>query len=670
MRHRLLSFFFGFAFCASATHAHVSADEDFTALTLEELSQIQVTSIARTPSTLFDTAAAAYVLTSEDIRRLGATDLGAALRPVPGLQVSRIDPFNYAVSSRGFNDSTASKLLVLMDGRSLYSQTFSGAYWSYHELMLEDVDRLEIIRGPGATLWGANAVNGVINIATKSAFSTLGSLATAARGNELDALVAVRHGFKLGDHTAMRVYARYHEDGNFGATAGVGYRGWINQLFGTRFDWNRPGGGGLMLTAEYRDQAVSSLSVLPSFSAPYAVIVPETRERRGGNLLARWRQPLPFDGELSLQLSYERMEARELTFGESHDILDSDLQLTLHPWSNHEVLAGLSARTDRDGLTPTAIISHADLDATTSFTGFFIQDQISFASGRFSATPGVKIERNSFTGWEVQPALRGLWQPSDTQTFWAAVARAARTPSRSERSVRWLTQIFAPADAGLPVPLALVARGSPDFDSEYLTAFEFGHRLKVGRSLSFDTALYYNRYANARGLGEGPPSFNFTPVPHAAVELAPINDVRGAAYGGELTTVWRATPALRLEASFSTIRYDLSSISHGAASSDAIAGLTGGTPRREYRLRANWDFHDDWTLDAFVHHRDRLSGFPIPAYTGLNLHLGWRPRHDFEIEFVAQNLLDAHHPEAFSTFLGGTATEIARSFYLRFTYRR
>ena len=647
-----------------------AARDDFTALTLEELSQIQVTSIGRTSSSLFDTAAAAYVLTGEDIHRLGATDLGSALRPVPGLQVSRIDPSNYAISSRGFNDYTSSKLLVLMDGRSLYSQTYSGAYWSYHELMLEDLDRVEIVRGPGATLWGANAVNGVINIVSRSAFSTLGTLVTAARGDELDGLFAVRHGFRLNASTAMRVYARHHEEGNFGATFGTGYRGWDNQLIGARLDWKRPGGGGLMLTAEYRDQTVSSLTALPLFTPPYTTSVPENRDRHGGNIVGRWRQPVPMDGELSIQLSYERLDAHGSTFGESHHILDSDIQLTLHPAAGHEVLAGISARRDEDKLTSTAIISYGQERATTSFAGAFIQDEITLPGDRWSVTPGAKIERNSFTGWELQPSLRTLWQPSDAQTVWAAVARAARTPSRAERSIRWLTGFFPPGQFGSPLPTLLTANGSSDFDSEYLTAFEVGHRIKATSTLSFDTAAYYNRYRDVRGLKNEFIPFVPTPAPHSELKVNATNNVHGGVYGAEFTAIWRATSALRLEGSVSTIYYDLSETRPLGTPEMSIAGIVGSTPRDEFRLRANWDFHDDWTLDVFAHHRGSLPVQNVPGYSGLDLHLTWRPRHDLEIELVGQNLLDPQHPEAAATFLGGTTNEIARSVYVRVTHRR
>jgi iron complex outermembrane recepter protein len=660
-------------FALPSTFAFGAAGDDFTNLTLEELSQIQVTSIARKHGSLFDTSAAAYVLTGDDLHRSGATDLATALRAIPGMQVGQIDPYNYAITTRGFNDSTSSKLLVLMDGRSLYSQTFSGAYWNYHELFFEDIDRLETIRGPGATLWGANAVNGVINIVSKSAFSTQGTLLTASRGDVLDGIAGVRHGWQIGASTAVRVYARHHEENDQASTAstGTGVSGWNSTLAGARLDWKRPGGGGLTMIGEFRDQRIAATSTFPQLLPPYASLHRETRTRRGGHVLGRWRQPIANSGEITAQASYERMVANDLTFGEEHDILDSDVQISLKPLRNHDILAGISARRDSDKLRPTAAVTYANARAATTFLGAFVQDEITVVPRRLSVTAGAKMERNSFTGWELQPGLRALWRPSDHQRIWAAVSRAVRTPSRVERSIDYFVATTPPTPL-VPLPTKVVAQGSPSFDSERLTAFELGHRIKILPQLTLDTALFLNRYRDVRGLRGNIVPFVPVPVPHVNYTLQATNNIRGDTYGGEAIARWRTNENLYFEASVSTLRYDLreQNLAPGGLPDISLAGLVGSTPRREYKLRTNWDITDDWTFDAFLRRVDALPEQAIPAYTGLDVHVGWRPRHDLEIEFILRSALDARHAEAPALFLGGSVREIPRSYYVRVTYRR
>lgn len=662
------------AFLLAAVHLCQGAapvPDDFTELTLEELSQIQVTSIARKHGSLFDTPAAAYVLTSDDIHRAGTTDLASTLRGVPGLQVGQIDSFNYAISARGLNDATSSKLLVLMDGRSLYSQTFSGAYWNYHALMFEDIDRVETIRGPGASLWGANAMNGVINIVSKSAFSTQGSLVSASRGDRLDALVALRHGWQFGAATAVRVYGRVHDEGDYGRFDREGVNGWKTRLAGTRLDWKRPGGGGLMVMTEFREQRLTSLTRVPTLLPPFADDMPDRRFRRGGHVLGRWRQPVAGTGELTVQASYERLKAADLAFGESHHILDSDLQLSLRPFRGHDLLAGVSARRDADRLISSPRLTYSPATAATTFLGAFIQDEITVVPRRLAVTVGSKMERNTFTGWELQPGVRALWSPTSRQRIWAAVSRAARTPSRAERAITWFAAVQPPT-ADVPLPTAFIAQGSPTFDSEHLTAFELGHRVKVTPRLTIATDFFLNRYRDVRSLRATLIPFKPVPSPHATFIMSASNSVEGDTLGGEIIVRWRVNPALYLEASASTLRYnfrDLSTLSEDPLQL-SVPGLVGSTPREEYKFRGNWDITDDWSLDLLARHVGALPQQGIPSYEGLDLHLSWRPRHEVEIELILRNALDPRHPEAPPLFLGGGAREIPRSFHLRVTYRR
>jgi iron complex outermembrane receptor protein len=641
---------------------------DYTELSLEELTAVRIFTLGRKEATLFDTPNAAFVATGDDLRRSGALNLAEALRVVPGMQVNRIDSFNYGISTRGFNDARGNKLLVLMDGRSLYSTTATGAYWNYHEVLLEDVDRIEVLRGPGASLWGANAMNGVVNIVTKPAEATLGSLLSVSHGDELNLSLSLRQGIRLNDATAVRVYAKYQDHGNYGITTDTGSDGWSNQLVGTRLDWKRPGGGGLTLIGEMRSLRIRGDTEFPSVIPPYLIYLPETQRSRGGNFSAHWVQPAFNSGEVSVLATFEQIDSTRIISGEDRTTYGLDLQLTVLRGRRHELITGLTYREDRDLLTESAWMRYHEPRGRTVFTGAYLQDEISVIPDRLLVTLGSKFERNSFSGWETQPSLRAILRTTKTQRSWMGISRAARTPSREERESNLFGGIFSPTPE-VPLPVKVQAIGAHELDSEHVTAFEVGHRYEPNPRWSFDLALYYNRYEDVRGLQSEGTAFNFQPVPHLEQRFLTTNNLHGTTHGGDLTVRWQPVPSLMLEGAVIAVRTSLKENTPAIPPDASIAGLEGATPKQEYKLRLQWDPQPRWSVDVALRHFDQLPGPELPAYTGLDVRFAWRPSSDWEIDVVGRELLDPMHGELSKNFIGPDVRETARSIFLRATYR-
>jgi iron complex outermembrane receptor protein len=657
------------AFIPSLLPAQTHDGSDFSDLSLEELIQVEVSSLGRKTSTVFDTPAPAYIVGNDEIHRSGALDLPDVLRLVPGVQVSRSSSANYAITIRGFNDATSNKLLVLMDGRSLYNQLFSGANWTFQDLMLSDVSRVEVQRGPAGTLWGANAVNGVINLVTKNAHSTVGSLVSFAYGDQLNSATEIRQGWNITPATAARVYAKYQDQDNDGTKSGTGSKGWNSLLAGTRIDWDRPGGGGLTVIAEHRELRVNGDVTEPTVIPPYGQTFDDPELTRGTDLSVKWTQPVFTDATLSAQASVEHGNTDQFAAGERHTTADIDTQLTLHPLARHEVITGVTYRSTTDHLRNSEWYQYGVDAATTTFVGAFVQDEIALIPERVALTVGTKIERNSYSGWETQPSIRILWHPTKQQTVWAAVSHAARTPSRSERDITLYALTYPPTPDN-PLPGKLLAHGASDFSSEHVTSFEAGHRFQAGKYFSIDTSLFYSDYSDLRGLRPGyiPPDFSSFP-PYYTLLFTATNNLEGHTSGGEFALRWQPLTHLKFDASVASVRTSLQQSSTSAAPDPTISGLIGNTPHEEYKFHAAWDIAPTWAVDLFARQTGRLAESGVPAYTGLDVRLSWQPRPDWEIEFVGHDLLDPYHPEISGFFVGSDVQQIARSFFFRVTYK-
>src|SRR4051812_13006365 len=469
---------------------------ELATMSLEDLSNLRVSTVSKHAERVTDAPAAVFVLTGEDIRRSGATSIPDALRMAPGVQVARLDSHNWAITSRGFNDLYADKLLVLMDGRSVYTPLFSGVYWDVQDTFMEDIDRIEVIRGPGAALWGANAVNGVINIITKSAKETQGGLLVGGYGTEEQGFGGVRFGGTIRDDAFYRVYAKYFNRDDSALPSGARNNDdWQNLRGGFRMDWE-PSAQNLFTLqgdAYYAEENQTFLLFTP---APGEEVHPSRTYTHGANILGRWTHNFAADSELKLQ-SYFDYTSRHLDwFEETRNTADVELQYRLPVGERQNWEAGIGYRySDSRNLKSNFTLSFFPPQRATHIFNTFVQDEISLVKDRLRLTLGSKFEHNDYTSWEIQPSARLLWTPHEKHSFWASVSRAVRTPSQADSDSR-ITSAVVP---GVP-PTVVWLQGNPDFRSEILIAYELGYRVQPHPKVSLDLALFYNDYDRLRSF--------------------------------------------------------------------------------------------------------------------------------------------------------------------------
>jgi len=638
---------------------------DLTELSLEELMEIEVTSVAKKGQKVSEAAAAIYVITQEDIRRSGATSIPEVLRMVPGLQVARINAHTWAISSRGFNNEFANKLLVLIDDRSVYTPLFSGVYWDVQDVLLEDVERIEVIRGPGAALWGANAVNGVINIITKSAKDTQDGLVSAGGGSEERGFGGVRYSGKLGQEAYYRIYTKYfNRDDSADPSGHSTSDDWDVLRGGFRVDWDVTEQDSLTLHGDiYRGEA-GGMVTLTSLSPPFAQPTVDINDIAGGNLVGRWRHMFSETSDLAFQWYYDRTERDSLILKEVRDTLDFDFQHHFSLGRRQDFVWGLGYRFTTDKLTNSFTVSFDPTSRGLHLMSAFAQDELTIVKNLLRLTLGSKFEVNSFTKLEVQPNVRLLWTPHERHTLWAAVSRAVRTPSRSERDVRINIAAF-PDPSGLTNLVS--GFGSPDFESENLLAYEFGYRVQPVRHLSLDLAAFYNVYEDLRTADPGAPFLEDTPSPpHLVVPLQASNGMDGEAYGVEIAASWNVTNHWRLNVGYTLLKMHL----HGGVSlgDSSLQSAEGDSPQNQFHLRSYLDLSHKLNWDVALYYVDSLPSLDVPSYVQVDTRLAWHPTEALEVSLELQNLLDDRHQEFGSSFLV-SPTEIERGVYGKITWR-
>jgi iron complex outermembrane receptor protein len=638
---------------------------DITSMSVEDLMNMQVTSVSKRTQKVADAAAAIYVITQEDIRRSGATSIPEALRLAPGIQVARIDENKWAISSRGFNGRFANKLLVLIDGRSVYTPLFSGVYWNVQDVMLEDVDRIEVIRGPGATLWGANAVNGVINVITKSAKATQRALTTAGGGTELRGFSNVRYGGSIHEDTFYRGYAKYF---NVGASVNPIVRdasdNWDSLRGGFRGDWLPNGHNSLTLQGDmYRSHYGETLTA-PTLSAPYSSTFANRGSISGGNVLARWTHDFG-NSSTSLQMYFDNTSISENSlFTDRQTIFDIDFQHSLHPTESQTFIWGLGYRSIQDSNSSSFVVSLLpSSDALNQFSGF-AQDEISLLDKRVQLTIGSKLEHNDFTGLEVEPNARVLWNITPNQSVWTAVSRAVRTPALTERGLRLVSGVIPPGGPGNPTPLPaeLAVLGSDKFQSEDLLAYEVGYRIQVTNNVSADIATFYNNYTHLRSAEPGAPFVETTPAPvHLVVPFVASNKMHGGTYGAEIFTEYKVVPRLKLSGSYSYLQMNLRKDATSLDPTPDNPGLS--SPRHQFYVRSSLDIFRHLEHDLTVRYVDALAGINIPSYYSVDTHFSYPLSRSFALSIGSQNLLNHQHLEFMPDFINTSPTEVKRSIY-------
>jgi iron complex outermembrane receptor protein len=659
----------GFRFLVAAgaaiftTPANAQDALDPFSLSPEELFSAEVISASRTPQSVWEAPAAIYVLTGEAIARSGATSIAEALRLVPGLQVARTGASGWAVSVRGFNNPLANKLLVLVDGRESYDPLFSGVYWDVQDTVLQDIDRIEVIRGPGASLWGANAVNGVINIITRSASETQGMLMSAVAGDHERAGMTLRYGGEGTGDTHWRVYVRGFDRGpQDRLTGGDDASDWQAWRGGFRVDSNLSADDAFTVQGDVYSSETGQFRQVFSFSAPFASVERETIEAEGANLLARWTRAMEGGARFTAQAYVDLTRRDQRTLSDERTTFDIDLQYEFPVFDGHHLIAGGRYRNSRDEITPTEMLRSESNTHESDLLSAFVQDEI--ALGRaWRLTLGSKFDDTHYTGLEVQPNVRLQWL-GERQTAWTAVSRAVRTPSELDREFDVLLAAGPPFPMST-LPLTIELLPSPDFESEEVIAYEAGYRREIGSALAVDVALFHNEYRKLATLTPLAPILGADPDRVILVPIETTNDSEAVADGGELVLDWRVRDNLNLSLAYSYLDLDV------RAPAGAIdgRGAEGRAPVNQANLRVNWDVNDRFALDATAYYVDELAAFGIGDYVRADLRAAVRLADGVEFELIGQNLFDDHHRE-FTAAGDANAAEIGRSVFGRLTWRR
>jgi iron complex outermembrane recepter protein len=605
--------------------------ESLKALSIEQLMNVEVTSVSKRPERLARVASAIQVITQQDIRRAGASSLPEALRLATNLQVAQIDSRQWAISARGLNSTAANKLLVLIDGRTVYTPLFSGVFWDVQDVPVAEIDRIEVISGPGATLWGANAVNGVINVITKRAKDTQGLLVSGGGGSELRGFGTAQYGGALGQNVHYRAYGSGFTREPTLLPSGIDATDdWHFEQGGLRMDWDASEASRLTLQGDYYDGRSSQ---------PGAADIALS----GGNLAAKWSRTISATSDLRAQLYYDHTH-RNIpgTFGEDLDTYDVDLQHHAHLGTRHDVVWGLGYLLINDRVANSAALAFLPAHVTREWFTGFVQDEIALVPDRFHLTLGTKIEHNDYTGVEIQPSGRVNWAVSDVGTLWAAVSRALRTPSRIDR------EFYAPGQP--PYFLA----GGPNFDSEEELAYEVGYRHQRG-PVALSVATFYNRYYGLRSLEQANPP--------AAFPVVIGNGQDAESYGAELTVDYRVTDRWRLVAGYTELRIHVWAL---PTSTDTSRGSAENhTPDRQFSVRSSADLPGHLSLDGTVRYVGDIANQQVPAYGELDVRLGWQPVPRLEVSVVGQNLLHDHHVEFGAP---GARSDIKRGVYGSFEW--
>ena len=637
---------------------------DLTELSLEDLLSIEVTSVARKEQKLSHTAAAVYVVTQEDIRRSGATSIPEAIRMVPGLQVAQLDANKWAISSRGFNDRFANKLLVLLDGRTIYTPLFSGVHWDMHDVLIEDIERIEVIRGPGAVMWGSNAVNGVISIITKRAEDTQGSLVTSGAGNQESAFGSLRSGGKLGAGAHYRIYSKYFQrDDQAAPSGGERADSWNALRSGFRLDWDGPARDSVTVQGDLFDGNAGQTLNLASLQPPFARTIDDNVQRTAGNILGRWKRRLSDTSYMALQTYYDRSQRRNAVTAETRDTFDADFTHRATLSGRSELLWGAGFRTTSDQIGGTFDVSFHPAGRTANLYSTFVQHEWAAVEDRLVVTTGTRFEHNSYSGFEFQPNVRLLWIPNQRHTGWASIARAVRSPSRSDRDIRINFAAFP--KNGLTNVLAIF--GNPDLRAENLLAYEAGYRLEAATGLSIDVASFYNTYSDLKTQEPAAPFLQAAALPHLVIPTRFSNQMRGETYGLEAAVRKSVLERWKVSASYTWLEMQL----HRDSSSrdNRAEEAEGASPEHQFQVRSYLDLPWNLQFDTAAYYVGPLPALRVPSYTRVDARIGWTPQRVWSVSVGLQNLLDGRHPEFFAPNGGFVRSEVRRSIYGKVTWR-
>ena len=626
---------------AAAQSSSNNSGNAIVTLTLEQLGNLDVTIVSKEPEPIRRTPAAVTVITQEDLRRSGATTLPEALKMAPGVAVARIDSDHWSVGIRGFGDQFSKSVLVMIDGRSVYTPLFAGIQWAVQDTVLDDIERIEVVRGPGGTVWGANAVNGVVNIITKHAADTYGGLVSVGGGNLDHAIASFRYGGGRGDAFSYRVQGKGFMRGPelHPNALKPAFDDWRMGQLGFRADWQLDSADLTVSGDIYSGRDGQSVS-LGQFSPPSQLVSYSPFDVSGGNVLAHWRRLLKSGGDIRFQGYYDRTNLLGPQLGETRHTLNADLIHRPGGVGRHNLLWGLGARISPSDISQTVqtldITPHRQTDSVYSA---FVQDELSLVSDGLWLTLGSKIERNNYTGVEVQPSARLLWTPSNRQSLWTAFSRAVRTPSRLEEDFQ-LTGLLTPSP-----PTFVRIQGNHDFVSEELLGLEAGYRSVVTDRLYVDLTVFHNDHDKLQSLGAPSIVAETTPPPaHLLLVFPYANGVRGTSTGFEVAPDWKPTAWGQIKASYSYLGIDLENVP-GHTDTSAVSSYEGSSPRHQLALRGLLELSQGVELDPTFRYVSALAGRNVDSFGTFDLRVGWRTIPGLDVSVTVQSLFQSDHVE-------------------------
>jgi iron complex outermembrane receptor protein len=619
----------------SAGQVQNPAAIDLREASLEDLMDLKVTSVSKREQPLSRTAAAVFVISQEDIRRSGALNIPDLLRMAPGVDVEQIDANAWAISIRGFNSRYSNKVLVLIDGRTVYNPLFSGVYWDQLEMPLENIERIEVIRGPGATVWGANAVNGVISIITKSTKSTKGGQVTAGGGSQTRAIGQLQYGGSAGRDANYRVFGNFFDIGNSANQAGGAANDrWRRMHTGFRSDWDLSKVDSLMVQGDLFANQENQTSRTGFIPTPYDRLFPQTLDSAGGDLLARWNHTLAGGSQTSLQGYYDSYRRTDSGVPLKVRTFDLDFQQHTAAGDRHDIVWGLGYRSDNSGASPGYFVGFSPPFRTTSLFNVFLQDEIRISDAVW-LTVGAKLEHNAYTDFETEPSARLVWAPpGGRHSFWAAASKAIRQPSRVEADVQSNLQTI-PLSASSVEVVRLV--GNPGVKVEELRDYELGYRAELTRTLSLDVATFLSFYHHLNTIEPQAPIF--IPGLPFIIQIPVLyeNESHALDYGGELSLNWKASSRWKISPGYSylhaSIRQD------PTTQGQNTANVVTDFPRSMFQIRSLFNLSRNTEFDQSLYYTARLPGGNIPGHARLDVRLARRIGESMEISIVGQNLL-------------------------------
>ncbi len=637
-------------------------------LTLEQLSSIEVTTPSKEPEPAMRVPVAIYVITGEDIRRSGATCIPEALRVAPGVEVARIDGNKWSIGIRGFGSRLSRSVLVLMDGRTVYTPLFAGTYWEVQDTYMDDIDRIEVIRGPGGTIWGPNAVDGVINVITKSSKATNGIRAVAGGGNEEQGSASFRYGGGNGDTFNYRFYAKGFTRGPEHQPDHQNFDDWRAAQGGFRLDWTRNDRDSFTLQGDIYSEEAGEQVTASSYAPPYSQNINGNADLSGGNVLARWKHITGDRGDMQFQVYYDRTNRHEPNVADLNNAFDVDYLQRVRLPGRQQISWGLGARVIGEN-TPVVVsgLQFLPVKRTDWLVTAFIQDEMELVENRLALTIGTKLLRTNFTDVELEPSARLAWTPSDRQTFWAAYTHAVRTPSDAEENFNLLGYV-GQASPGLQAFARFNA--NPGFAPEQLNGYELGYRRLFSKNIYLDLATFYNRYHDLFSEDiTGGFSLESTPAPaHLLLPAQFGNGLRGSTEGFEIAPEWRPKSFWRLRASYSFLNMHILR-TPGSTDVESPYQIERSSPKSEAMAQSDLDISKTLQFDLRYRFITALPGVPgmfVPAYSTGDARLAWHVRPELEVALVGQNLLQPFHAEAAGD--PATLVGILRSGYVKVTW--